>query len=69
MPSRGRLQRISECTEVEEKLSLLLILLKQFPDEFIVSLSSFRSYETQREAHFVKYDHIRVNTDSKLGLI
>lgn len=67
MPSRGRLQRISECIEVEEKMSLLLILLKQFPDEFIVSLSSFRSYETQREVHFVKYDHIRVNTDSKTG--
>lgn len=53
MPSRGRLQSISECIEVEEKMSILLILLKQFPDEFIVSLSSFR----ERDDKLVKTKH------------
>lgn len=53
MPSRGRLQSISECIEVEEKMSILLILLKQFPDEFIISLSSFR----ERDDKLVKTKH------------
>lgn len=40
---------------------------KQFPHDFIFSVSSFKSYSIEHGVHFVSYGPIYSKTDDKVG--
>lgn len=44
--------------------SLHLLVSEQFPNEFVVSIASFKSSLIQYDVHFVNYSHIK----GKIGL-
>ena len=47
--------------------SLDLYLSKQYPNEFVVSIASFKSSSIQLDVHFVNYVPISFKLDNKAG--
>lgn len=55
------------CEKMKKSSYLIYYLRIKFPNEFMVSIASLKSFSMEPDVHYIKYGPLDIETDDKAG--